>query len=63
MHLFHQIYTFIPYAVVRLSKERKKGEKEERVKEENREGREEKRQITYKGTPISLTADFSAETL
>ena len=23
----------------------------------------EKRQITYKGTPISLTADFSAETL
>ena len=23
----------------------------------------EKRQITYKGTPIKLTADFSAETL
>ena len=32
-------------------------------KEKFLKARREKRQITYKGTPIRLTADFSAETL
>ena len=34
-----------------------------KVKEKLLKATREKRQITYKGTPIRLTADFSAETL